>query len=140
MLFGQVVLYGGAVTGGSNGLSGFATLPIGNRAWYLLTGLALVGALAISTKIVNSDFGLLLRAVRDNETRCRYVGIRTPFVKTLVFSLCNAVIAAVGVVYALYTTVVAPSLVGIALATNVLIWVILGGGQLCSDQRSLQFS
>ena len=47
--------------------------------------------------------------------------------KTYVFTLCNVVVAVVGVLYALFTTVVAPSLVGITLATNVLIWVTLGG-------------
>ena len=43
------------------------------------------------------------------------------------FTVCNTVVALTGVVYALFTTVVAPSLVGITLATNVLIWVTLGG-------------
>ena len=127
MLFGQAVLYGGALTGGSNGLSGFATLSISNHAWYLIAGAALLISGGAALKILSSDFGLLLRAIRDNEVRCRYLGIKTPRIKTAVFSVCNAFIAAAGVFYALFTTVVSPSLVGLTLATNVLIWVILGG-------------
>jgi branched-chain amino acid transport system permease protein len=127
MLFGQVVLYGGALTGGSNGLSGFTSLSLSNRAWYFLAGAALLVATGCALKIVNSDFGLVLRAIRDNELRCRYLGIKTPRIKAAVFTISNAVIAAAGVFYALYTTVVSPSLVGLTLATNVLIWVILGG-------------
>ena len=127
MLFGQAVLYGGALTGGSNGLSGFATLSLSNRAWYLIAAIALLVSGGLALKILSSDFGLLLRAIRDNELRCRYLGIKTPGVKTAVFSVCNALIAATGVFYGLFTTVVSPSLVGLTLATNVLIWVILGG-------------
>jgi len=127
VLFGQVVLYGGALTGGSNGLSGFPTVALSNRTWFLAAGLALVACLWLALRVVHSDFGLLLRALRDHELRCRYLGIRTPFVKTAVFTLCNTVVAIAGVFYALFTTVVAPSLVGITLATNVLIWVTLGG-------------
>jgi branched-chain amino acid transport system permease protein len=127
VLFGQVVLYGGALTGGSNGLSGFRTVAISNQAWFLLAGMALVATLWLALRVVRSDFGLLLRALRDHELRCRYLGIHTPFVKTAVFTLCNTVAAVAGVFYALFTTVVAPSLVGITLATNVLIWVTLGG-------------
>ena len=127
VLFGQAVLYGGAMTGGSNGLSGFPTIAASNQTWYLVAGLGLVMAAGVALRVMRSDFGLLLRALRDHEVRCKYLGIHTPRVKNYVFTLCNIVVAVVGVLYALFTTVVAPSLVGITLATNVLIWVILGG-------------
>ncbi|MER9076824.1 ATP-binding cassette domain-containing protein [Mesorhizobium sp. M0904] len=127
VLFGQAVLYGGAATGGSNGLSGFTTFSLNNQSWYVIAGIGLLAFGGAALRIVGSDFGLVLRAVRDNEARCRYIGIRTPLIKTVVFSVCNALLAAVGVFYSLYTTVVAPSLFGMTFATNVLIWVILGG-------------
>lgn len=127
VLLGQAVLYGGALTGGSNGLSGFPTFAASNRLWYVVVAVLFLTLLFVSSKIVRSDYGLVLKAIRNNEMRCRYLGINTPLVKTIVFSLANAVIALIGVVYATFTTVVAPSLVGIVAATNVLIWVILGG-------------
>jgi len=127
ILFGQAVLWTGTLTGGSNGLSGFATLSLSNQAWYAVAAAALLISGSIALKILSSDFGLLMRAIRDNEMRCRYLSIKTPGVKTAVFSVCNSLIAAMGAFYALFTTVVAPSLVGLTLATNVLIWVILGG-------------
>jgi branched-chain amino acid transport system permease protein len=127
VLFNQTVSYGGALTGGSNGLSGFATVPVSSAGWYVISGLALLCAMLVALRLVRSDFGLILRSIRDHEMRCRYLGIHTPLIKTVVFTACNGVAAAVGVLYALYTTVVAPSLVGFVLATNVLIWVMLGG-------------
>ncbi|MBW3096018.1 ABC transporter permease subunit [Pseudohoeflea coraliihabitans] len=127
VLMGQAILYGGALTGGSNGLSGFATFAALNQHWYGFVAALFLALLYVSTRVVRSDYGLVLKAIRDNEVRCRYLGIDTPLVRTVVFSVANAAIAVVGAVYAMFTTVVAPSLVSMAAATNVLIWVILGG-------------
>jgi branched-chain amino acid transport system permease protein len=127
VLFSQSVSYGGALTGGSNGLSGFHTVAVSGQGWYLIAGLALLLAMVAALRVVHSDFGLVLRAVRDHEVRCRYLGIDTPLIKTATFTACNGVAALAGGLHALLTTVVAPSLVGIVLTTNVLIWVMLGG-------------
>ena len=127
VLFSQTVSYGGALTGGSNGLSGFHSVELSGQAWYLIAGLVLLLAMLAALCVVHSDFGLVLRAVRDHEVRCRYLGIDTPLIKTMIFTTCNGVAAMAGSLHALVTTVVAPSLVGIVLTTNVLIWVMLGG-------------
>ncbi len=127
VLFSQTVSYGGWLTGGSNGLSGFRTVAISVFTWYAIAGLALILASVAALVPANNDFGLVLRAIHDHEMRCRYIGIRTPWVKTLVFTAANCVAAVAGVLYGLFATVVAPSLAGIVLATNVLIWVMLGG-------------
>lgn len=127
LLFSQAALYGGALTGGSNGLSGFPSFPISNHTWYVIAGVVLIGFILTALRFVHSDFGLILRALRDQEVRCRYLGINSPFIKTLVFTATNSVAAVAGVLYAFYSTVVVPSLVGFVLATNVLIWVTLGG-------------
>jgi branched-chain amino acid transport system permease protein len=127
VLFSQSVSYGGALTGGSNGLSGFHSVAVSFAGWYLIAGLALLLAMVAALRAVHSDFGLVLRAVRDHEVRCRYLGLDTPLIKTAIFTACNGVAALAGGLHALLTTVVAPSLVGIVLTTNVLIWVMLGG-------------
>ena len=127
VVFAQIAVYGGTLTGGSNGLSGFTVGLIEPRNWYWVSAGALVVALAAAYVIARSDFGVVLNAIKDHETRCRYLGMNTSLVKTLVFTACNAVAALAGCLYALQTTVVAPSLVDFLLATNVLIWVTLGG-------------
>lgn len=127
ILFGQVIVYGGALTGASNGLSGFKTLELSNDSWLIYAVILLLLSVVVGFKVVRSDFGLVLRAIRDNENRCRYLGIKTPKTKTIVFAASNAIIAIVGSIYAMYTTVVSPSLVSMVAATNILIWVILGG-------------
>src|SRR5204863_238772 len=82
---------------------------------------ALLLAMVAALRAVHSDFGLVLRAVRDHEVHCRYLGLDTPLIKTAIFTACNGVSAHAGGLHALLTTVVAPSLVGIVLTTNVLI-------------------
>jgi branched-chain amino acid transport system permease protein len=126
-LLSQAVLYGGAFTGGSNGLSGFDSIELPAVVWYLIASFALFVCIVLALTLVESDCGLALRAIRDNEVRCRYLGLNTPAIKTLVFVGCNGVAALAGAFYAIYSTVVSPSLTGITLATNVLIWVALGG-------------
>src|SRR5258708_23188397 len=76
---------------------------------------------------VHSAFGIVLRALRDSERCCRYLAYDTPLIKTAIFTACNGVAALAGGLHALLTTVVAPSLVGIVLTTNALIWAMLGG-------------
>jgi branched-chain amino acid transport system permease protein len=127
VVFQQIAVYGGTLTGGSNGLSGFRVGLLEPRGWYWVAAAALAIVLIFAYAISRSDFGLVLRAIKDHETRCRYLGMHTSRVKLLTFTACNAVASLAGCLYALHTTVVAPSLVDFLLATNVLIWVTLGG-------------
>jgi len=127
VVFAQIAVYGGTLTGGSNGLSGFTVGGFEPRDWYWISATVLVVALAAAYMVSRSDFGVVLKAIKDHETRCRYLGLNTSLVKTLAFVACNAIAAIAGCLYALQTTVVAPSLVDFLLATNVLIWVTLGG-------------
>jgi branched-chain amino acid transport system permease protein len=127
VIFQQVAVYGGRLTGGSNGLSGFHVGLLAPRGWYCVAAVVLMGAFCAANAVSGSDLGLVLRAIKDHETRCRYLGINTSLVKMLTFAGCNAIACLSGCLYALHTTVVAPSLVDFLLATNVLIWITLGG-------------
>jgi branched-chain amino acid transport system permease protein len=127
VVFNQVVLSGGKFTGASQGLSGFKSVQLPQIAWYWIS-LAVLAGISISSYVfVRSDAGNVLIAIRENEERCRYLGIDTPKVKVLLFSVCAGVAATAGAVYAAYTTLVAPSLVGFTLATDAVIWTALGG-------------
>jgi branched-chain amino acid transport system permease protein len=68
-----------------------------------------------------------LIAIRENELRCRYLGIRTATVKTILLVSSAIIAAAAGYAYAGYTVVVAPELAGFEFGTQILIWVALGG-------------
>jgi branched-chain amino acid transport system permease protein len=127
VVFFQVVLSGGDITGASQGLSGFKSIDIPQPAWYWLLLLAVVGIGYLAYVMVRSDAGIVLVAIRENEERCRYLGYNTPRIKAVVFAGCAALASVSGSLYALYTSIVAPSLVGFTLGTDAVIWTALGG-------------
>jgi branched-chain amino acid transport system permease protein len=76
---------------------------------------------------VRSDTGRLLMAIRENESRCEYLGLNTSRVKIVLMVALSGVCAVAGFVYACYGMVVAPEMVGFQFGTELIIWVALGG-------------
>ena len=123
----QLLLSGGEWTGSSSGLTGYETpdLPLG--AWYAIAGLLLAGAGALGWMVVRGDAGRVLVAIRDNELRCAYLGLRVHAIK-IVLLVATAVVAGVaGFGYGAFSGVVAPELTGFVFGTELIIWVALGG-------------
>lgn len=127
VVFYQLVLSGGDLTGSSQGLSGFESISMRQDTWYFVLLACLVFFAYAAYVLVNSDAGRMLIAVRENEERCRYLGYDTPCIKVLLFAVCAGIASISGTLYAAYTTIVAPSLVGFTLGTDAVIWTALGG-------------
>ena len=123
----QLILSGGEWTGSSSGLTGFDTFDLSLRAWYWIAGGGLIAGFALMWTIVRSDGGRILTAIRDNESRCSFLGIRTPLVKILLLIGMAAIAGASGFGYAAFSGVVAPELGGFVFGTELIIWVALGG-------------
>ena len=123
----QVIFAGGTFTGSSSGLSGFESFDFDIRTWlWISAGLLLATTLA-ALRFVRSDSGRLLVAIRENESRCDYLGLNTSRVKTLLMVGLSAVCAVAGFIYACYGMVVAPEMAGFQFGTELIIWVALGG-------------
>ncbi|HET7566911.1 MAG TPA: ATP-binding cassette domain-containing protein [Gaiellaceae bacterium] len=114
-------------TGGDNGLFGFGYRGLSNEGWYGVTAAMLVLVVAGGLVLVRSDFGLVMRAIRDNERRVRYFGTNVELVKTLVFVLGAVVAAGAGGVYSMIAGFVSSQLFGFLFSTQILIWVAVGG-------------
>jgi branched-chain amino acid transport system permease protein len=115
------------VTGGENGLFGFNPIAVDARTWYFVALGALTVITAGALLLVRSDVGLLLRAVRDNETRTRYLGYNVENVKTVTFMGGAALAAFAGGLLALITGLVSADLFSFVFATQMLVWVAVGG-------------
>jgi branched-chain amino acid transport system permease protein len=123
----QLLLTGGEWTGSSSGLTGYETFDLSLEAWYWVSGAALVVAGLIAWMVVRSDAGRVLAAIRDNESRCSYLGINASLVK-IGLLVATAVIAGLaGFGYGSFSGVVAPELTGFVFGTELIIWVALGG-------------
>ena len=127
VIFVQLIYSGGDFTGSSSGLSGFDTFDFDASTWFRIAGVALVLVTAAGFVFVRSDYGRLLVAIRENEQRCRYSGIGSARVKTVLL-IGSAVIAALaGIAYAAFNDVIAPDLGNFQFGTELVIWVALGG-------------
>lgn len=123
----QLVLSGGQFTGSSSGLTGFQTFDLSIEAWYWIAGAALAVVSVLAWVVVRSDGGRVMAAIRDNESRCAYLGINTSLVK-IGLLVATAVIAGLaGFGYGSFSGVVAPELTGFVFGTELIIWVALGG-------------
>ncbi len=115
------------ISGGDNGLFGFSPAGVNARTWYFVALLALILVVAGAVVLVRSDLGLLLRAVRDNETRTRYLGYNVENIKTVTFMGGAAVAAFAGGLMAVITGLVSADLFSFLFATQMLVWVAVGG-------------
>ena len=123
----QLLLSGGEWTGSSSGLTGYDTFDLSLNAWYWIagSGVALIGLFA--WLFVRSDAGRVLASIRDNESRCAYLGINVPTIKILLLIATAAITGVAGFGYGAFSGVVAPELSGFVLGTELIIWVALGG-------------
>jgi branched-chain amino acid transport system permease protein len=123
----QLALSGGEWTGSSSGLTGYDTFDISLEGWYWVAGAALAVIGTAGWLLVRSDGGRLLTAIRDNETRCEYLGLRVSRVRILLLVAMGVVAGLAGFGYGAFSGVVAPELTGFVLGTELIIWVALGG-------------
>ena len=77
--------------------------------------------------VVNSQFGLAMNAIRDDEERAEFFGYRRQAIQVLVFTGTAGLAAVGGGLFAVTEGFVSPSLLGIALSTSAVLWVVLGG-------------
>jgi len=123
----QVLYSGGTFTGSSSGLVGYNTFDLSVEAWFTICGIGLVVLTTAAWFFVNSDFGRLLIAIRENEQRCTYLGINAPRAKILLMVVMAMIASVAGYAYAGYTVVVAPEIGSFVFGTELVMWVALGG-------------
>ena len=114
-------------SGGELGISGLrrlAATPTGNYYVAAVSMLAIVFGL---WAIADSNFGIVLHAIRDDEVAARASGINTPRYKLAVFGISAAAAGFAGALFAHYLRVAGPSTLEVALSFQVVIWGIFGG-------------
>lgn len=126
--------------GGFNGILDIPPMKLGWGEWqrelydplpFYLTVLAFAFVTYLALLwLERSAFGTILRGIRDNETRAVFLGFETAEYKALAFAISGAVAGLAGALFAAQFAFVSPALLGFALATEVLIWVAIGGKEV----------
>ncbi len=120
--------------GGNNGLTdfkdvlGFNLQSDGVRAGlFVASALALVISYAICRFIVSSRLGRVLIAVRDAESRTRFLGYRVEYYKLFVFVVSAMLAGVAGALYVPQVGIINPSEFMPANSIEIVIWVAVGG-------------
>ena len=120
--------------GGNNGLTDFKDIlgfPVqagGTRAaLFSLSALALVATLLITRALVTSTFGKVLVAIRDGESRIRFLGYRVEHYKLFVFTVSAAMAGLAGALYVPQVGIINPSEFAPQASIEAVIWVAVGG-------------
>jgi urea transport system permease protein len=120
--------------GGNNGLTdfkdilGFSIQAPGTRAaLFALSALALAGGFLIAHAIVTSKLGKVLIAIRDAESRTRFLGYRVEHYKLFVFVVSAMMAGLAGALYVPQVGIINPSEFSPANSIEAVIWVAVGG-------------
>ncbi len=126
IVFTQIILSGGSFTGSSSGLP-IPVPPLSFEQWYWLSGGTLLVIALAAYRFVTSDAGRILVAIRENEERCRYLGLRPSRWKIGLMTACSALAALAGALYVLFASVAAPQYGDFLFGTELVVWTALGG-------------
>jgi urea transport system permease protein len=91
------------------------------------SALALAIFLVISAAVVSSRFGKALTAVRDAESRMRFLGYRVEGYKLFVFVLSAAMAGIAGALYVPQVGIINPSEFSPGNSIEAVLWVAVGG-------------
>jgi urea transport system permease protein len=120
--------------GGNNGLTdfkdilGFPVQAQGTRATlFALSALALAGGFLLCRFIVVSKLGKVLVAIRDAESRTRFIGYRVENYKLFVWTVSAMLAGVAGALYVPQVGIINPSEFAPANSIEAVIWVAVGG-------------
>ena len=120
--------------GGNNGLTDFKELlgfdlqaPATRAGLFVASALALGGGYLLARAVVRSRAGHVLIAVRDAESRSRFLGYRVEHYKLAVFVLSAVLTGIAGALYVPQVGIINPGEFAPLNSIEMVVWVALGG-------------
>ncbi|MFN4061957.1 MAG: urea ABC transporter permease subunit UrtC [Paracoccus hibiscisoli] len=120
---------------GNNGLSGLQNLPGLDHVdqatlsvWFLWASAAALALFyALAAWLVSGKFGSVVRAIRDDETRVRFLGYPVEGFKLVVFTLAAMITAVAGALYYPQAGIINPAEMMPIASIYLAVWVAIGG-------------
>lgn len=120
---------------GNNGLSGLQNIPgaddVGQATLSLWFFWASAGALAVTyvlaAFVVSGKFGNVIKGIRDDEARVRFLGYHVESYKLFIFTLTAVISAIAGALYYPQAGIINPAEVAPIASIYLAVWVAIGG-------------
>ena len=120
---------------GNNGLSGLQNLPGLDAVsqdsislWFFWASAAALGLAYLTLSwIVSGKFGSVIRAIRDDEARVRFLGYSVEGYKLFVFTLTAVIVALAGALYYPQAGIINPAELAPIASIYLAVWVAIGG-------------
>jgi branched-chain amino acid transport system permease protein len=119
--------------GGQNGIPSIPSMTAGSYelvegpVYYYLAFATLVLVYLLCRFLVRSQFGLALAGMREQPARIAFFGYRVERLKAIVFTLAGAIAGLAGGLYAFHEGFVGPSMLGVVLSTQIVLYALFGG-------------
>ena len=120
---------------GNNGLSGLQTIPGMDDVpqstlsiiFFLVSGLALAVTYMLAMAVVGSKLGNIIRGIRDDEARVRFLGYNVESYKLFIFVLTAVIAAVAGALYYPQAGIINPTELAPIASIYLAVWVAIGG-------------
>ena len=119
---------------GNNGLSGLQNLPGVTASqdlvslWFLWASAFALGAgYLLAAWVVSGKFGSVIRGIRDNEARVRFLGYSVEAYKLAIFTLTACIAAIAGALYYPQAGIISPAEIAPIASIYLAVWVAIGG-------------
>ncbi|MEL6565269.1 MAG: urea ABC transporter permease subunit UrtC [Pseudomonadota bacterium] len=120
---------------GNNGLSGLQNLPGLSDVpqstvsmWFLWASAAALGlGYGFCAWIVSGKFGSVLRAIRDDEARARFLGYSVEAYKLFIFTITAVIAGIAGALYYPQAGIINPAEIAPIASIYLAVWVAIGG-------------
>ena len=148
LAFGQMMFYLSAaplgdITGGENGFTGVSVEPLLGMfdlgaelpfvgefigTWlYGFVAITTLVALALAYRILQSPYGIVFKAIRENEERAEFVGLNVWRYKLMSFIISGGFAGLAGGLYAIHQQYVPLSSLNWTVSGDIVIMTVLGG-------------
>ncbi len=119
---------------GNNGLSGLQNLPGVSASqdtvsmWFLWGSAAALGlGYLLAAWVVSGKFGSVIRGIRDDEARVRFLGYSVEGYKLFIFTLTAIIAAIAGALYYPQAGIINPAEIAPIASIYLAVWVAIGG-------------
>ncbi|MGP9788540.1 urea ABC transporter permease subunit UrtC [Roseinatronobacter sp. NSM] len=120
---------------GNNGLSGLQNIPgaldvpqsVLSVWFFWASAFALGAGYVLFAWVVSGKFGSVIKAIRDNETRVRFLGYNVEGYKLFVFTLTAVVSGIAGALYYPQAGIINPAEIAPIASIYLAVWVAIGG-------------